>query len=36
MARDYVNTYTQLLEKGPVVEFKVAENFLNQGVFAVT
>jgi len=36
MAEDYINIYEQLLEKGPTVELDVAENFLNQGVFAIT
>jgi hypothetical protein len=36
MVEDYINVYEQLLEKGPTVEFDVAEDFLNQGVFAVT
>jgi glycosyltransferase involved in cell wall biosynthesis len=36
MARDYVNIYEQLLEKGPEVEFRMAKNFPNQGAFAVT
>ena len=36
MAGDYVNIYEQLLEKGPTIEFDVEEDFLDQGVFAVT
>ena len=30
MAGDYVNIYERLLEKGPAVKFRAAENFLNQ------
>jgi len=36
MAEDYVNVYEQLLERVTAAEFRVAENYLNQGVFAVT
>ncbi len=36
MAEDYINVYEQLLEKGPTIEFDVEEDFLDQGVFAVT
>jgi glycosyltransferase involved in cell wall biosynthesis len=36
MAEDYVNVYEQLLERVTAVEFRVAETYLNQGVFAVT
>jgi glycosyltransferase involved in cell wall biosynthesis len=34
MAGDYVNIYEQLLEKDPVIEFRMAEYFHNQEVFA--
>jgi glycosyltransferase involved in cell wall biosynthesis len=34
MAGDYVNIYEQLLEKDPVIEFRMAEYFRNQEVFA--
>jgi glycosyltransferase involved in cell wall biosynthesis len=34
MAGDYVNIYEHLLEKDPMIGFRMAENFRNQGVFA--